>query len=834
MFTKDLLYAARSLAKSPVFLVTAVLTIGLGIGASTAIFSVTNAVLLRPLSYQDPERLIIACGDMRKRNVKDFPFSNAEYFDLRETDKNTFEDFTGVLTARGPVLRADGTPEQVRFGVVTPNFFRLLGTPIHIGRDFSEADGQAQPPQQQPGNNAPNAANTPQTPQLPTIAIISYEYWQRRFGGSAGILGQPIQSTGGGPSPQIVGVLAPHFELLFPPDAALERLPDIWIANRLAYDGAQRNNVSLRIIGRLKPGVTLQRAQIAADAYSLHEQRLDRILTTADWHVRLVPMQQHLVAEVRPAILALMGAVIFLLLIACSNVANLLLVRASLRERELAVRTALGGSRWRLVRQMLAEALLLSSVGTVLGLALAWIGIHELLVIAPTNLPRLDAIRIDPMVVAFTALAGLAAAAIFGVVPALRASRPDVMHVLRSSGRTAGLGGGRLLRNGVVIAEVALSFVLLIGSGLMFRSFLELQRINPGFDSQRLLTFQLLGGRAGRTPEQRAAYQRETRQALTSIGGVEAASAAFPFPLAGGFSPIRWGLEPALADPSKFQATDWQIVLPGYFETMRNRLIDGRTFTEADNTPDRKVAIIDQGLAAKAFPNQSAVGKRILTRVITLEPEWVQIIGVIGHQREESLAAPGREQIYFTDGFFSHGAAGFWAVRTTGDPAKYSEAVRAAMARIDPQSVITDLQPMDVLVDKAQAGTRFSLLLIGVFAVIAALLAGVGLYGVLATVVRQRSPEIGVRMALGAAPASVFRLMIGQGLRLSAAGIGLGLLAALGLTRVMISMLVGVKATDPVTYAAMVAIFLMIAALASWIPARRAAALDPTRALRDE
>jgi putative ABC transport system permease protein len=834
MFTKDLLYAARSLAKSPVFLVTAVLTIALGIGASTAIFSVTNAVLLRSLPYKDPERLIIACGDMRKRNVKDFPFSNAEYFDLRDTDKNTFEDFAGVLTARGPVLREDGTPEQVRFGVVTPNFFRLLGAAIHIGRDFSETDGQAQPPQQQPGNNAPNAANAPQTPQLPTIAIISYEDWQRRFGGNTASLGQAVRTTGGGPSPQIVGVLAPRFELLFPPDAALERVPDIWIANRLSYDAANRNNVSLRIIGRLKPGVTLERAQIAADAYSRHEQSLDKILTTADWHVRLVPMQQHLVAEVRPAILALMGAVIFLLLIACSNVGNLLLVRASLRERELAVRTALGGSRWRLVRQMLAEALLLSSVGTVLGLALAWIGIHELLVIAPANLPRLDAIKIDPVVVAFTALAGLAAAAIFGIVPALRASRPDIMHVLRSSGRTAGLGGGRLLRNGVVIAEVALSFVLLIGSGLMFRSFLELQKINPGFDSHHLLTFQLLGGRAGRTPEQRAAFQRETRQALSSVGGVTSASAAFPFPLAGGFSPIRWGLEPALADPSKFQAADLQIVLPGYFETMRTRLLDGHTFTEADNAPDRKVAIIDQVLAAKAFPNQSAVGKRILTRAITPEPEWVQVIGVVGHQREESLATPGREQIYLVDGFFGHGAAGNWAVRTAGDPAKYGEAVRAAMAKIDPQSVITDLQPMDVLVDKAQAGTRFSLLLIGVFAVIAALLAGVGLYGVLATVVRQRSPEIGVRMALGAAPASVFRLMIGQGLRLSAAGIGLGLLAALGLTRVMISMLVGVKAADPLTYTAMVVIFLMIAALASWIPARRAATLDPTRALRDE
>jgi putative ABC transport system permease protein len=833
MFHKDFVFAARSLSKSPVLLSTGVITIALGIGASTAIFSVTNTLLLRPLPYKNPERLIIACGDMRKRNVKDFPFSNAEYFDLREADKNTFEDFAGVLTGRRLLLRQDGTPEQVRFAAVTPNFFRLMGVTIQVGRDFSDADGQPQPPAPPPGN-APDGANGPPAPQLPTIAIISYEYWQRRFGGNTRVLGQSIKSTGAAPAPQIVGVLAPGFELLFPPDANMERLPDIWIANRLAYDAANRNNVSLRVIGRLKPGVTFERAQIAADAYSLHEQSLDRILTTADWHVRLVPLQQHLVAEVRPAILALMGAVIFLLLIACSNVANLLLVRASLRERELAVRTALGGSRWRLVRQMLAEALLLSGLGTVLGLALAWIAIHELLVIAPANLPRLDAIKIDPMVLVFSALAGLAAAAIFGVVPALRAARPDVIHVLRASGRTSGLGGGRLLRNIVVITEVALSFVLLIGSGLMFRSFLELQRINPGFDSRNLLTFLLIGGPPGRTPDQRAALQRETRRALSSMGGVESVSAAFPFPLAGGFNPVRWGLEAALADPSKFQAANWQIVLPGYFEAMRHRLIAGRTFTEADSAPDRKLVMIDDVLAAKAFPNRSAVGQRFLTRIITKEPEWVQVIGVIGHQREESLATPGREQIFFADGFFGHGAAVYWTIRTAGDPSKYGDAVRSTIARISPQSVIMDLQPMDVLVGKAQAGTRFSLLLIGVLGVIAALLAGVGLYGVLATTVRQRTAEIGVRMALGAAPASVFRLMVGQGLRLSAAGIVLGLIAAVGLTRVMISMLVGVKPTDPVTYVAMVAIFLVITASASWIPARRAAMLDPTHALREE
>jgi putative ABC transport system permease protein len=515
-------------------------------------------------------------------------------------------------------------------------------------------------------------------------------------------------------------------------------------------------------------------------------------------------------------------------------VANLLLVRASLRERELAVRTALGGSRLRLVRQMLAEALLLSGAGAALGLGLAWIGIHELLVIAPANLPRLESIAIDPRVLGFTALAALAATALFGTAPALRASRPDVMQVLRASGRTAGLGGGRLLRNTVVVAEVALSFVLLVGSGLMFRSFLALQRIDPGFDSHGVLTFLLVGGRPGRSAPQRAALMRERLDRLRTLPGALAVTASFPLPLAGGFSPIRWGTEQALTDPSKFQAADFQFVLPGYFETLRTPLLAGRTFNDADNAPERSVVVIDQLLAAKAFPGGSAVGKRILVRTRKPEAEWAEVIGVVGHQRNTSLAEPGREQVYFADGFGGHGVGNRWAVRTASDPARYSAPIRAEIARLDPSLVITEVQPMDALVQKAQAGTRFQLLLIGVFSSVALLLAGVGLYGVLSTVVRQRTAEIGVRMALGAAPGSIFSLVVGHGLRLSAAGIAAGLLAALGLTRVMTSMLVGVKPTDPITFAAMAALFLVIAALASSLPAGRAASLDPTAALREE
>jgi putative ABC transport system permease protein len=370
----------------------------------------------------------------------------------------------------------------------------------------------------------------------------------------------------------------------------------------------------------------------------------------------------------------------------------------------------------------------------------------------------------------------------------------------------------------------------------MVRSFIALQHVELGFDPNHLLTLQLLGGRARQRqqPQERAAWVREIQTRLHEIGGVQSVTAAQLIPLAGGYSSIRWGKEEALSDPSKYQATDAQAVLPGFFETMRTPLIAGRTFTEADNAPDRKFVIVDRLLAAKAFPHESAIGKRILIRIQTPEPEWVEIIGVVEHQLATSLSEPGHEQAYFTDGFLNFSAANRWILRTSGDPAGLAPAVRAAMGKLDPNLLISEMQPMPVWIERAQAGTRFSLLLIGVFSVIAVVLASVGLYGVLSTFVRQRTAEIGVRMALGAAPANIFSLVVGHGLGLSAAGIGIGIVAAVGLTRVMTTMLVGVKPTDPVTFFAIVALFLAIAAMSCWIPARRAAGLAPTVALREQ
>jgi putative ABC transport system permease protein len=830
----DLAYAFRTLRKSPVFTITVVVTIALAIGASTAIFSVTNGVLLRQLPYKDPERLVLACNDLQRRNVKDFPLSNVDFLDLRNNAKNSFDDFAAVNTFRFTLPGLDGTPERVRMAAVSINFFQMMGGSIVAGRDFQESDGTPQPapPAAPAGGNAPgNAANAP--PPLPTMAILSNEYFQQRFGGDQSVIGKPLPvAGGGGPPPIIVGVLAPGFELLFPPQVDMEQFPSLWIAARIPYDVANRNNVQWRAIGRLKSGVSIEQAQAEVEIIAQKIRDENTIARTAGQYFRLVPMKQHLVDEVRPAILALMGAVIFLLLIACANVANLMLVRAASRERELAVRAALGAGWWQLVRQTLAESLLVAALGTIIGVGLAYLGIHQLLVIAPENLPRLNAIRIDQQVLGFSVLAGLLSAALFGVIPAIRMAKPNLMDVLRASGRTGALGAAGL-RNAVVVIEVALAFVLLIGSGLMFRTFLAIQRVNLGFDPRGLLTFQLLGD-IGDSPQEAATFKRQLREQLGAIPGVRVVTAAFPLPLAGGFNPVRWGGAEAQADPSKFQAADLQIVLPGYFEAMGTKLIAGRTFTPEDSAPDRNLLIVDEALAAKAFPNESAVGKRILFRVRTPEAQWGEIIGVVGHQRNSSLIEPGREQLYVTDGYVNHQAASWWALRTNGDPGALAATVRDVVKRAGKETFINQLQPMNALVVQAQAQTRFSLLLIGVFSTIAALLAGVGLYGVLATSVRQRTAEIGVRMALGAAPSSIFRLMVGKGLYLSAIGIGIGLLAAFGLTRVLASMLVGVKPTDPVTFVSVALLFLFIAVMASWLPAVRAAGLDPTTALRNE
>jgi predicted permease len=831
MLGKDLSYAIRSLIKSPGFAITAILTIALGIGASAAIFSVVNAVLLRPLPYRDADRLVLVWSDLRARNVKDFPIAPADVPDLRAGGTG-FEGLAGVGTFRQALTGDDGEPEQVRVAGVTTNIFSLLGVPVALGRSFNDEDGAPEPPQPQQPQGAPPAANAPPPPPgLPDQVILSDAFWRRRYGSDRGIIGRTI-NLGNGPA-HVIGVLAPGAGLLFPPNVNIERNPDIWLALRIDFTTGNRNNVFFRMIGRLKPNVTVAQAQSQMDAVSADLRQRFPTKKTADVNFRVEPMQGDLVADVKPALLALMGAVTFVLLIACANVANLLLVRASWRERELALRAALGGSWWRLVRQMLAESAVLAGAGALLGLGLAALGIRLLVALQPPNLPRLDTVGIDPLVLGFTVAASAIAAILFGLIPALRASRPDATEVLRAGGRSLTRVSGRRLRNAVVMAEVALSFVLLVGSGLMFRSFLALQNTDPGYDPKGLLTFFVNNPRA-QGAQGRAAFQQTMQERLAGIRGVQSVTAATPLPLDGGLGTARWGTEAAAADPTLFRQANAHYVLPGYFETMRSRLIEGRTFTQADNNPDAKVVIIDQRLAAKAFPNQSAVGKRLLFRPRTPEPEVFEVIGVVANQRHVSLTAEGAEAGFFTDGYMGHGVASRWVLRTAGDPASLIPAMRAAVREIDPLLAVAEVQPMTDYVTKAKGPTMFALTLIGVFAGIAVVLATVGLYGVLSSVVRQRTSEIGVRMALGAQRGNIFGLVIGQGMLLSGAGILLGAGAALALTRVMSTMLVGVSPTDPLTFGAIGLFFVAVAAAACWLPARRAAGLAPIEALRKD
>jgi putative ABC transport system permease protein len=824
---KDVLFAFRSLKRQPAFAVTAVLTIALGIGATSAIFSVVNAVLLRPLPYTDAARLGTVWSDLRQRNVVDFPLPPGDFFDLRK-DTTLFDGFAAITSFR-PTIGGDerGDAEQVNGGAVTTNFFRMLGQPIQIGRDFIDEDGTPPPPQGPP-TDAVQAVPPP--PPVPLMAIISHELWQRRYGGDASIVGKSIEF--GNARAEIVGVLTPGFEVLFPPGTNVDPRPQILVANRVNFEAGSRNNVSLRVVARLKPGVSFQQAQQELDRLSADLRSRFPIKQTSNMNLRIEPMHEDLVADVRPQLVALMGAVVFVLLIACANVANLLLVRASARERELAVRAAIGGNRWRIIRQLIAESVVLAAVGGAAGLLLAQFGIDALIQLSPEGLPRATAVSLDGTVLVFTALASFAAALIFGVMPAWKASRPDVMDVLRSTGRLVGGTSGRL-RDGAVIAEVALAFVLLVGSGLMIRTFIALQNVNPGFDPQNTLTFLIQNNRA-QGAEGRAAFARTMLERLKAIPGVTDATSAGPLPLDNGNSLARFGPLEAATDPGKFQQAIAHFVQPNYFKFARTPIIAGREFTDADNRPEARVIIIDELIAAQLFPSGNAIGQRMLSRVITNEAEPYEVIGVVKHQRHTTMMSDGEEGMYFPDGYGGFGPAFRWAVRTSGNAEAITSAVRSALAEQDRRLLMTEPRTWQSYVDEKIAPTRFALILIGVFAAVAAILAMIGLYGVLATTVRQRQTEIGVRMAFGASQGSILSLIIGQGLRLSIGGIVLGMIAAIVLTRVMASLLVGVSPTDPATFAAMAVLFTVVAAIAAWIPARRAAGLNPNVALRDE
>jgi putative ABC transport system permease protein len=827
---EDVRYAFRTLRKSPAFTFTAVLTIALGIGACTAIFSVVNAVLLRYLPYEQPERLAFVQSDLTARGVNDYPMAAGDLPDLR-AGITAFQDAASVITNNTVYTSDAGDPEYVVNANVTTNFFRTMGARFMLGRDFVDEDGTPLPPPPQGGPGAqPQPGAAPPPPPPPFITVISHGFWQRRFGGDPDVIGQTFrlgQATG-----EIVGVLAPEFELLWPKASLINPRPDIYLASRQDFATAARGSVSLRVVGRLKPGATIAQAQEQANRVvaDLRSRFPNKEAAGLRW--RIEPMHSYAVARVRPLLLALMGAVVFVLLIACSNVANLLLVRGSQRERELTVRAALGSGRWALMRQTLVESLVLSSWGAALGLGLAWAGTRALIRFGPEDLPRLDTVGLDGAVFGFTLLATVLSGLAFGLIPALRASRVNVADTLRSSGRSGALAGlGKWLRQGVVVSEVALAFVLLLGCGLMIRSFVTLNRAQPGFDSNGVLTFQVPNQNFGvQSFEEAIARGRQIQQRLAGIPGVTAVSAASGLPMGGSPGSVPWGTEAALSSPDLFQQADARSVRDGYFETMKTRVIEGRTFTEADAAPNRNVIVIDEVLAKMAFPSGSAVGQRLWSRPGGQENIPFEVIGVVQHQRNLTPAQDSR-QTWYTPGF----ASNQWVVRTTGsNPMSILATVRNEMRQVNASILVANPRPLHELVDDAGAETRFALWCIGVFAIIALTLASIGLYGVLSTTVSMRTAEIGMRMALGASTRNIFRLIARQGAMLSGMGIFAGIVIAFWLSRLMTTMLVGVSPTDPMTFLTTGALFLGIALVACSVPALRASRLAPVVALRED
>ena len=819
-FLRDLRYAIRSLVRQPAFTAIAVGTIALGIGANTAIFSVVQAVLFRPLPYDSPDRLVVIWSNLTNRNQPKFPLSPPDLRDFQE-QATLYEGLGGVVTFTQTLTGGDGDPEVIDVGGTTPNFFEVLGVRPFLGRGFEPADAE------------PIAPNTNAAAIPPASVILSHELWQRRFGGDDQVIGQSVQVNNN--AALIVGVMRPNVELHFGTGSGLTQKVDMWTTPRINVAAwPARRNVIWAVVGRLKPGVSLEQAQAEMDGFTARLREESSLRETAGWQVDVHGMLRELTAEIRPVILALFGAVAFVLLIACANVSNLFLIRASSREREFAIRTALGGSRSHVIRQLLIESGVLAFAGGALGLLLALGGNRILLAMRPANLPRMDTVSIDLSVLGFTALASIAAALLFGLYPAIQVSKPQLTESLKDRGRSSSLSRQRVFRSGIIITEVALCLVLMIGAGLMMRSFMALQRVEPGYDPENLLTFNIaLPGNRYPPAEMRIFFNSFERQ-LLALPGVTNVSAASTVPLQNNVFTGRYGPLEAATDESLYGQAAYRAIRPGYFETMRTDLIEGRLFSPADFADSTPVVLVDEVLASLIAPNESAVGTRLLIRITTLEPVEVEVIGVVEHQRGPSLARDGTEGIYVTNLYAGTFGALAYAVRTTSNPEALVRQVRREIDALDPMLPLSDVRSMEARVDEAMTETRFALALIGAFGVMALALASIGIYGVLSHTVRQRVGEIGVRMALGAHAGNILTLVVRQGLTLTGLGLVVGLIASVWATRLMQSLLVDVPPIDLTTYAVMATVFVVVAIVASWVPARRATRIDPVVALREE
>ena len=799
----DLRYALRTLLRNPGFAIVSVLALALGIGANSAIFTVVNSVLLRPLRLQDPDRLIVVQERNLKAGFPQFPLSPGNYIDYRDHN-HSFAGFT-VLAQQGLNFFGGTEPERLQGARVTVDYFDVLGIKPALGRTFTAAEGKV---------------------GADHVAILSQALWIRRFAGDRNILGRTLKINQ--EIYTIVGVMPHGFEF---PDST-----EIWTPFTLKpEDWEERGGHFLSGIARLKPGATVETAgsDLNALAATAEKQFPD---SNIGWDTTVETLQEAFVGHIRPAMLTLSAAVGFVLLIACVNLANLLLSRSASRRREMSVRASLGAGTARLVRQLLTESLLLAALGAIAGLAIAWGGIRFLITLGPDILPRADEIAIDGRVLAFTAAIAIVTGILFGLAPAIHLAKTDLSAASRDGGRSGALGFQRgfrrnRLRSVLVIGEMALALVLLAGAALLMRSFYQLRSTDPGFDAHGVLTFSVdLPGAKYKGDEKQFEFYNRALEKIRAIPGVESAGATDVFPLAGDdtvltFEQVGKPHAPIGKDPN----ASFRRVTPGYFKTLRIALRRGREFTEGDHEKAPHVAVISETMARQFYANEDPIGQKII--VSGTKP--AEIVGIVSDVRDQALDTKARAAVYESELQNSDEQMAF-ALRTAGDPAALISSARRVIREIDPELPLDAVGTGDSFLIKSLSTPRFAMLLMAIFASLALALAMVGIYGVISYAVTQATQEIGIRMALGARQVDVLRLVFGYAGVLLAIGLAIGIPAALGAGRLLESQLFEVRASDPLTYLGVGAILLLTGLVACAIPAARAMRLDPLTALREE
>ena len=814
-FLQDIRYGVRVLLKNRSFTAVAVFALALGIGANSAIFSVVNSVVLRPLPYKDSDRLVTIYSSLLQPGLEKIVVSAPELADFREQNNSLDEvaayDFQGVNVTGGD------EPERIRAALLSPNLLPLLEVDPLIGRGFSAVEDQ-------PGHSQ--------------VAVLSYSLWQRRFAGDPNVIGRPIAVDG--KSLEVLGVMRGEFHF---PDADTELFLPLTISPELLTED-NRGSHYLSVIARLRPGVSIERAQADVNAIAQRMSFEHASTYRSGYGAHVIAMRDDIVGDVRQTLFILLGAVGFVLLIACANVANLLLARGAARQKEVAVRTALGATRLRLVRQFLTESAILAIIGGGLGLLLALWGVEFLVALSPASIPRINEISLDARVVAVTIGVSLLTGLLFGLAPAMQFSKPDLNETLKDAGRSSTDGRHRQrLRGLLVISELALSIVLLAGAGLMIKSFIKVQGANPGFNTQSLLTMRLSLPRSKYSDfNHQTRFFQELIERIQSQPGVQSAAAINALPLSGSTADRSFKIEGRTPSPGEAGPDEeLRFISSGYFATMGMPLFRGRDFTERDNSGAPRVAIVNQALADRYWSGDDALGKRIAYSGLGEgKPNWCEIVGVVGNVKHIGPDIPAKPEVYlpYLQPLFSAASSAigpmYLVIRSATPPANLTPSIRGAIASIDANQPVSNVKTMGERLNAALAQRRFNMLLLVIFAGVALLLASIGIYGVMSFAVTQRTRELGIRMALGASASNLLRLILGQGMALALIGVIGGLAASFVLTSLINSLLYEVSATDPLTFFAVSVILIAVAMGACFIPARRAMKVDPMVALRHE